>query len=81
MKNLFNILDKLEAKKEKLEESITTTDSTFSYMEIENRISEIFNCISIVKEEIEKVDKEWIERTKQILSVEKSKEEKIKQLS
>jgi len=81
MKNLFNILDKLEAEKEKLEESISTTDSAFSYMEVENRISEIFNCISIVKEEIEKVDKEWIERTKQILSVEKSKEEKIKQLS
>jgi hypothetical protein len=81
MKNLFNILDKLEAEKEKLEKSISTTDSTFAYMELENRMSEIFNCISIVKEEIKKVDKEWIERTKQILSVEKSKEEKIKQLS
>ena len=80
MKNLFNILEKLEAEKEKLEESISTTDSSFDFI-VQHRISEIFNCISIVKEEIKKVDKEWIERTKQILSVEKSKEEKIKQLS
>ena len=80
MKNLFNILEKLEAEKEKLEESISTTDSSFDFI-VQHRLSEIFNCISIVKEEIKKVDKEWIERTKQILSVEKSKEEKIKQLS
>ena len=53
MKNLFNILEKLEAEKEKLEESISTTDSSFDFI-VQHRLSEIFNCISIVKEEIKK---------------------------